>query len=212
MLTLLEYCRAQELAGHKLSQAVIDRLPTLCTLTPGGKISYSEVIAFHNVIRGAQCFFAGFSRADLQVQCRNGHGRAVRVSASSPRVPTLTSLPRIIREATRKSKDGRIDQSDFMNHCVSSTRYSLFTPMEASIIFHFAGRGAATQRLALIDFAQLLDPRWRAPAEETEVKKVESAAHGVMNQIAHSAYNFLLGGIAGAFGATIVYPIDLGES
>ncbi|TCD64075.1 mitochondrial aspartate-glutamate transporter agc1 [Steccherinum ochraceum] len=162
-----------ELAGHKLSQAVIDRLPTLCTLTPGGKISYSEVIAFHNVIR------------------------------------EMDMVERIIREATRKSKDGRIDQSDFMNHCVSSTRYSLFTPMEASIIFHFAGRGAATQRLALIDFAQLLDPRWRAPAEETEVKKVESAAQGVMNQIAHSAYNFVLGGIAGAFGATIVYPIDL---
>jgi len=44
----------QEIAGHKLSDAVIDRLPTLCTLTPGGRISYSEVIAFHNVIRGAQ--------------------------------------------------------------------------------------------------------------------------------------------------------------
>ncbi len=53
----------------------------------------------------------------------------------------------IIREATSKSKDGRIDQSDFLNHCAASTRYSLFTPMEASIIFHFAGRGSAQQRL-----------------------------------------------------------------
>jgi hypothetical protein len=42
----------QEIAGHKLSDAVIERLPTLCTLSPGGRISYSEVIAFHNVIRG----------------------------------------------------------------------------------------------------------------------------------------------------------------
>jgi solute carrier family 25 aspartate/glutamate transporter 12/13 len=42
----------QEIAGHKLSDAVIDRLPTLCTLSPGQRISYSEVIAFHNVIRG----------------------------------------------------------------------------------------------------------------------------------------------------------------
>lgn len=41
----------QEIAGHKLSDAVIDRLPTLCTLSPGQRISYSEVIAFHNVIR-----------------------------------------------------------------------------------------------------------------------------------------------------------------
>jgi solute carrier family 25 aspartate/glutamate transporter 12/13 len=42
----------QEIAGHKLSDAVIDRLPTLCTLSPGQRISYSEVAAFHNVIRG----------------------------------------------------------------------------------------------------------------------------------------------------------------
>ncbi|KAH8099839.1 mitochondrial inner membrane protein [Cristinia sonorae] len=162
-----------ELAGHKLSQAVIDRLPTLCTLTPGGRISYSEVIAFHNVIR------------------------------------EMDMVERIIREATGKSKDGRIDQSDFMNHCVSATRYSLFTPMEASIIFHFAGRGSSSQRLALIDFAQLLDPRWRAPAEVVDAKAAHAAGHGVLHQIAHSVYNFGLGGLAGAFGATLVYPIDL---
>ena len=41
----------QELAGHKLSDAVIERLPSLAALTPGGRISYSEVVAFHNVVR-----------------------------------------------------------------------------------------------------------------------------------------------------------------
>ncbi|KAL6307695.1 mitochondrial carrier [Sparassis latifolia] len=164
-----------EIAGHKLSDAVIERLPTLTTLSPGGRISYSEVIAFHNVIR------------------------------------EMDMVERMIREATSKSKDGRIDQSDFLNHCVSSSRYSLFTPMEASIIFHFAGRGNATQRLALIDFGQLLDPRWKAPLERPEAKTMATTATSVLNEVAHSVYNFSLGGIAGAFGATIVYPIDLGE-
>ena len=42
----------QELAGHKLSDAVIELLPTITALTPGGRISFSEVIACHNVIRG----------------------------------------------------------------------------------------------------------------------------------------------------------------
>ena len=42
----------KEIAGHKLSDSVIERLPTLCTLTPGQRISYSEVNAFYNVIRG----------------------------------------------------------------------------------------------------------------------------------------------------------------
>lgn len=43
----------QDIAGHKLSDAVIERLPTLTTLSPGGRISYSEVNAFYNVIKGA---------------------------------------------------------------------------------------------------------------------------------------------------------------
>ncbi|CAK5280634.1 unnamed protein product [Mycena citricolor] len=118
----------------------------------------------------------------------------------------MDMVERIIREATDKAKDGRIDQSDFINHAASSSRYSLFTPMEASIIFHFAGRGIGTQRLALVDFAQLLDPRWRAPHEEAEVS-VKPAS--VLHQVFHSAYNFGLGGIAGGIGATIVYPIDM---
>ncbi|KAF8808133.1 mitochondrial carrier [Phlegmacium glaucopus] len=165
-----------EIAGHKLSDAVIDRLPTLCTLSPGQRISYSEVIAFHNVIR----------------------------------VTMITYLySRIIREATTKSKDGRIDQSDFLNHAASSSRYSLFTPMEASIIFHFAGRGIPTQRLALLDFAQLLDPRWRAPHEQ--FMEPQPVTTSILQNLLHSGYSFVQGGIAGSIGATIVYPIDMGS-
>ncbi|KAJ6503253.1 mitochondrial carrier domain-containing protein [Mycena vitilis] len=159
-----------EIAGHKLSNAVIDRLPTLCTLSPGQGVTYSEVIAFHNCLR---------------------------------------LLARIIREATAKTKDGRIDQSDFLDHAASSSRYSLFTPMEASIIFHFAGRGSGAQRLALVDFAQLLDPRWRAPSDDFDVKAAPSVS--LLQGFFHSAYSFVQGGIAGGIGATIVYPIDMGS-
>ncbi|KZT72887.1 mitochondrial carrier [Daedalea quercina L-15889] len=163
-----------EIAGHKLSDAVIERLPSLTTVNhPSGRISYSEVVAFHNIVRDSDI------------------------------------LERVIREAIAKSKDGRIDQTDFLNYCETSTRYSLFTPMEAAIIFHFAGRGNSSGRLSLYDFGQLLDPRWRAPLEALEKPAV--TVKSVLNEVAHSAYNFILGGVAGAFGATIVYPIDLGE-
>ncbi|KZP28881.1 mitochondrial carrier [Athelia psychrophila] len=162
-----------EIAGHKLSDAVIDRLPTLCTISPGGRITYAEVIAFHNVIR------------------------------------EMDMVERILREATAKSKDGRIDQSDFLNYASMSSRYSLFTPMEASIIFHFAGRGQGDQRLSLLDFAQLLDPRWNHPHTE-QVEAPHKKATFIQN-VGHSAYNFVQGGLAGASGATIVYPIDMGE-
>ena len=84
--------------------------------------------------------------------------------------------------------------------------------MEASIIFHFAGRGDGNQRLALVDFAQLLDPKWRAPTDIGDIgKKVQASTTAtVVTEIFKSVYNFVQGGFAGAFGATIVYPIDLG--
>ncbi|KAG1783577.1 mitochondrial carrier domain-containing protein [Suillus placidus] len=163
-----------EIAGHKLSDAVIERLPTLCTLTPSGRISYSEVIAFQNVIR------------------------------------EMDMVERILREATAKSKDGRIDQSDFLNHSAAISRYALFTPMEASIIFHFAGRGSREKKLALLDFAQLLDPQWRTPHEVLEANEVSPKA-SLLQGVLKSAYSFVQGGIAGALGATIVYPIDMGK-
>ena len=87
--------------------------------------------------------------------------------------------------------------------------------MEVSIIFHFAGRGDGAQRLALVDFAQLLDPRWKAPYQMERPARgtspATSTAASFLSGLAQSAYNFVQGGFAGAFGATIVYPLDLGE-
>jgi solute carrier family 25 aspartate/glutamate transporter 12/13 len=84
--------------------------------------------------------------------------------------------------------------------------------MEASIIFHFAGRGNGAQRLAMPDFAQLLDPRWTPPADEHLVTgSAPAAATNWASEVGHGLWNFGIGGIAGAFGATFVYPIDLGK-
>lgn len=114
-----------EIAGHKLSDSILERLPTLCTMNPGKKISYSEVIAFHNVIR------------------------------------EMDAAESIIRHAVRKSKDGRIDVSDFLNQAQGSMRYAMFTPMEVDIIWHFASRGGvgSSTRLGLADFEALLDAK-----------------------------------------------------
>lgn len=103
----------------------------------------------------------------------------------------MDMVERILREATAGSKDGRIDQSDFLNHASANSRYALFTPMEASIIFHFAGRGHADQRLSLLDFGQLLDPRWQAPHEQSDVAAKKLS---FMTKVAMSAYNFMQGG------------------
>lgn len=121
-------------------------------------------------------------------------------------------LERIIREAVAKSKDGRIDQDDFLNHCASATRYSLFTPMEASIIFHFAG-GGVKKRLALVDFAALLDPKWK-PAQSgspsmATLPQSQQPQTTFLSGFLHSVYNFALGGIAGSFGASVSMILEL---
>lgn len=121
----------------------------------------------------------------------------------------MDMVERVIREATAKSRDGRIDQSDFLNYSAASTRYGLFSPMEADIIFHFASRGQPNQRLALLDFASLLDPMWTSPADVNDAHA--KPKYGFFEQLARSTYAFGLGGIAGGIGASIVYPIDLGE-
>ncbi|KAG0036454.1 mitochondrial aspartate-glutamate transporter agc1 [Podila clonocystis] len=160
-----------DIAGHKLSDHVLDNLPTLCNLYAGNKISFANVMAFYNVIRD------------------------------------MDMVERVIRKALEHSKDGTITQADFLNTAAKETRFSLFTPMEADIIFHFAGLDNPSGKLALRDFFRLLESKWEhailptAPASESK--------HGHFHDILKGSYGFLLGSISGAVGATVVYPIDL---
>lgn len=166
-----------DIAKHKLSDTVIEQLPTLCNLYAGNKITFSNVVAFHNVVR------------------------------------SMDMVESIIRKAVKVNPDHKITKQDFLHQAANSSRYSLFTPMEADIIFHFAGVDNSSGRLSLEDFAQILDPRWKIPeqlpsqvhpGEEDQKKK-----HGFGWEVIESAYAFTLGAIAGSVGATAVYPIDL---
>ncbi|MBW0505855.1 hypothetical protein O181_045570 [Austropuccinia psidii MF-1] len=162
-----------ELARHKLSDSILDSLPILCNLSSNGLISYSQVNAFHNVIR------------------------------------EMDTVERILSEAIANSPDGKIDRQDFINTASLQTRYVNLTPMEVNIVFHFAGMGNLNARLGLNDFGKLLDPMWER-RQELESQKVDDLNDGnFWHGFAKSIYNFGLGGIAGALGATAVYPIDL---
>lgn len=103
--------------------------------------------------------------------------------------------------------------TDFLNEAASSLRYGVFTPMEANIIWHFASRGGvgASQRLAPVDFDALLDAKWQAPAIaiSEHPTPAKSTVSSFFNDLAHSTYSFIQGGIAGGIGAFAVYPIDL---
>ncbi|KAH8599900.1 calcium-binding mitochondrial carrier protein-like protein Aralar1 [Bisporella sp. PMI_857] len=117
----------------------------------------------------------------------------------------------IIRSATAQSEDGKITRTEFLNMAARITRFSLFTPMEADILFHFASLDEPSGRLGLSDFAKVLDPSWRSPiynAYELQAKP-KTATQNFLHSVLESAHHFALGSLAGAFGAFMVYPIDL---
>lgn len=171
-----------ETASHKLSDHLLSNLQTLCNIGPGTKISYANVRAFQNMMR----------EMDL--------------------------VELVVKNATTKSDDGKITRTDFLNEAARITRFSLFTPMEADILFHFAGLDEPTGRLSLMDFAKVLDASWHNTYEydeqpnggtaEAGVQKIVKAKN-IMHDVGESVYHFALGSMAGAFGAFMVYPIDL---
>ncbi|KAI1316361.1 mitochondrial aspartate-glutamate transporter agc1 [Mortierella claussenii] len=161
-----------DIAGHKLSNHVLDNLPTLCNLYAGNKISFANVMAFYNIIRD------------------------------------MDMVERVVRKAVENSKDGTITQADFMNTAAKETRFSLFTPMEADIIFHFAGVDNPSGKLTLGDFFRLLESKWEHALPVTHPSAPEKK-HGAINELLQGSYGFFLGSISGAVGATVVYPIDL---
>ncbi|KAI0532675.1 mitochondrial carrier domain-containing protein [Xylaria digitata] len=169
-----------ETAKHKLSDHLLENLSTLCNISTSSKISYANVRAFQNMIK----------EMDL--------------------------VELIIRKAISQSSDGKITRNEFLNEAAKITRFSLFTPMEADILFHFASLDEPSGRLGLQDFAKVLDPQWvsRGISEESQkraklLQEGKLAAPSAIMKVAESAYSFVLGSVAGAFGAFMVYPIDL---
>lgn len=169
-------------AGHKLSDHLLQNLQTLCNIGPGSKISYANVRAFQNVIR------------------------------------EMDMVEFVVKNATARAEDAKITRTDFLNEAARITRSTMFTPMEADILFHFAGLDEPTGRLGLGDFAKVLDASWQSAydfgAEAAgAIGKTGAASIAksktFLSEVVHSVHHFALGSIAGAFGAFMVYPIDL---
>ncbi|POR35048.1 Calcium-binding mitochondrial carrier protein [Tolypocladium paradoxum] len=155
--------------------------------------------------------------ANLGTLCNISAGSKIsyaNVRAFLNMIKEMDLIELIVRRAASRSTDGKITRSEFVNEAAKVTRFSLFTPMEADILFHFAGLDEPSGRLGLRDFAKVLDPSWRSPVYDTDASiaalhKATSTGSAFLNQALESTFNFMLGSVAGAFGAFMVYPIDL---
>jgi solute carrier family 25 aspartate/glutamate transporter 12/13 len=152
---------------------------------------------------------------NLHTLCNIAQGSKVsyaNVRAFQNMMKEIDLVELIVRRACAKSPDGKITRAEFLNQAAKITRFSLFTPMEADILFHFASLDEPSGRLGLRDFAKVLDPSWRKRDDEADSRAsaaVKSKGAQFLAQAMESAYNFALGSMAGAFGAFMVYPIDL---
>ena len=172
-------------SAHKLTPFVEHHLATLGNLyvSGGSKVSWAVVMAFHNVLR------------------------------------QLDLIRYLIRQASKQSADGAISKSDFVRVAHQQTRSAVFTPIEVDILFHFTRLRVqlektteALPRVALRDFEQVLAPLGaKAVPSDTPVhsKAIETLHDPGWVTILRQVYNFALGSVAGAVGATVVYPIDL---
>ncbi|VBB75371.1 Putative calcium-binding mitochondrial carrier protein Aralar1 [Podospora comata] len=179
---------------------------------------YIEPEEFERIIKEtARHKLSDYLLENLSTLCNISQGSKIsyaNVRAFQNMIHEMDLVELIIRRACAKSTDGKITRTEFLNQAAKITRFSLFTPMEADILFHFASLDEPSGRLGLKDFKKVLDPSWRSrQGDEDAVRAVtettRSASQKFLAQGLESAYGFALGSIAGAFGAFMVYPIDL---
>ncbi|KAM9709151.1 electrogenic aspartate/glutamate antiporter SLC25A12, mitochondrial-like isoform 1-T1 [Menidia menidia] len=106
-------------------------------------------------------------------------------------------------------KDTLVTKEEFVH---AANKFGQITPMEIDILFQLVGLHSHSGRLNHTDIdrvAPLEEGAMPYHLAETQRQHPHEASRPVWLQAAESAYRFSLGSIAGATGATAVYPIDL---
>lgn len=103
-------------------------------------------------------------------------------------------------------RDTLVTKEEFVH---GANKFGQITPMEIDILYQLAGLHSHSGRLNLADIERIAPLEEGAmPYHQGEAQR-QRAPQPVWLQAAESAYRFALGSIAGATGATAVYPIDL---
>jgi len=169
-------------ARHKLSEHLLSQVHTVIN-RPSSKaslVSYATVRAFFNMI----------NRVEVIEQ--------IALNAAD--------------------ENGNFTRSAFSDEAARVLKWGYFTPLEIDMIFHFGGITRSENVASLDSFGRIFDPTWRDQQSiyrESSIKKSAAAKNigtdptSFLHSVFASMYNFTLGSVAGAFGATMVYPIDL---
>ncbi|XP_048165506.1 calcium-binding mitochondrial carrier protein Aralar1 [Corvus hawaiiensis] len=107
-------------------------------------------------------------------------------------------------------RDVEVTKEEFTH---SAIHFGQITPLEIDILYQLTDLYSVTGRLTLADIERIAPLAEGAlPYNLAELQRQQSfgeLSRPIWLQIAESAYRFTLGSVAGAVGATAVYPIDL---
>ncbi|KAI6230392.1 Calcium-binding carrier protein Aralar1 [Aphelenchoides fujianensis] len=120
-------------------------------------------------------------------------------------------IKRVYNALARGNLDLRVTKEEFL-HAAQS--YAQITPYEVEILFHIAELAHPGDRTFGMTDLERIDPerlkRVSYMTRLTNIKAVHTKEdRGFGTAVMESAYRFILGSVAGACGATAVYPIDL---
>jgi len=118
-------------------------------------------------------------------------------------------IKKIYLNATNGSRTLEVTKEEFLH---SAQMMSQITPLEVDILFVLCDLLHQTGKIMYSDLQTISPEQYMKQITKrlTELHAVSSPEdRGVLVQILESAYRFTLGSIAGATGATAVYPIDL---
>jgi len=116
----------------------------------------------------------------------------------------IPSYGRVLRAACQRAKTNMITKDEFLREAHHTTSIEI-TRLEADVVWEIFDTDR-DGKLSLLDFNKVTAPprptTVSAPARSQEKKTIAAA-------FLESVENFALGAVAGAVGATAVYPIDL---
>ncbi|KAG5887871.1 hypothetical protein JTB14_011406 [Gonioctena quinquepunctata] len=118
-------------------------------------------------------------------------------------------VKRVYLNVTNGHRTQEVSKEEFMH---SAQAMSQMTPLEVDILFHLCDVLHQTGRIVYNDLYAIAPEQYfkQITNRLAEIHAVSSPDdRGVFIQILESTYRFALGSIAGAVGATAVYPIDL---
>ncbi|XP_044761097.1 calcium-binding mitochondrial carrier protein Aralar1 isoform X1 [Coccinella septempunctata] len=118
-------------------------------------------------------------------------------------------VKRIYLNVTNGHRTQEVSKEEFMH---SAQVMSQMTPLEVDILFHLCDVLHQSGKIVYNDLYSIAPEQYfkQITNRLAEIKAVQSPEdRGVVIQILESAYRFTLGSVAGAVGATAVYPIDL---